>query len=388
MGLLQNGAITVRRFLAMGPVPELDTIKEALIERAFRKFEDGLDTERYGFCDWRNPLLVADPNWLEVSGEAGDENAFEGILLGLRVDTRRIPGSTLKAHTSLAEKEWKDARGALFVPKEVRAEIKAEVEAKLIKEAQTVTKLIEIAWDLKGGVIYTTASGKIAGILIETFIKCFDLKMTPYEPAMLATKVMKHDDLLSLEALEVSWEDDAATNDSDDRKTFLGKEFLVWLWHQNMVEGGVSSIEDDPTCLLLGDALNLTASSGDVQDLTLKKGMVTESEAAFSALGRGLMPSKVKLRILDGDQEFACTYNGLTLDPSGLKIPSVPKGLNDLDRADARMSLLLEALKHLDNRFMRYVALRDEDAEAMAEKLSVWAKGSHVSNAVAVGDED
>jgi len=92
MSLLQ-GTLSLRRFLVLGPVPTEEDVLQGLRQDAFRPFEDGLEEERLGWCDWRN-LLIAPPERDWVTQE-------RFAVFGLRLDTRRVPAALLKAHVDL-----------------------------------------------------------------------------------------------------------------------------------------------------------------------------------------------------------------------------------------------------------------------------------------------
>jgi hypothetical protein len=380
-----NGSMSARRLLAMGPVPDPDLIADRLAEHRFRPFEDGLDTERIGFCDWRNPLIVpADPNWMSVD---------RWVLLGLRVDTRRVPGSTLKAHLDLKLSEWKTQRDRTFVPKEVKKELKDQVEAELLREAQPVTKLIEIAWDRKGGLVYAMGiSAKQIGALSSYFAKCFNIDLKPFGPALVASKAHAPNALLGLDPLSLGWDEDAADDEADEALTFLGKEFMVWLWNKHLTEGGASGIEDDRSAVFLGNSIQFVASTGRAQEVSLKKGEPAESQAAFNALSKGLMPVKAKIRLLTGEaegggREWQMTYSGLTLDGGSIKLPPAP-GKDDLDRASDRLGLLAEGLQFLDDRFMRFMRERMEEEDDLLDRLQAWAKAGAPDEITSQGDEE
>ena len=62
---LHQGGLSLRRFLVMGPVPSEEELVAGLAEDRFRPFEDGLEEERSGWCDWRNPLILpAEADWV------------------------------------------------------------------------------------------------------------------------------------------------------------------------------------------------------------------------------------------------------------------------------------------------------------------------------------
>ena len=94
---------------------------------------------------------------------------------------------------------------------------------------------------------------------------------------------------------------------------FLGEEFLLWLWMRSMTEGGASGEDGDGSGCFVDDAIQLVSERGEVKEISLRKGNPSECREAFEALGRGMRPAKVKLRILSGDLEWVFTLNAATL---------------------------------------------------------------------------
>ncbi|MDE3033888.1 MAG: hypothetical protein KGI56_09505, partial [Acidobacteriota bacterium] len=64
MSLLQ-GSVSLKRFMVLGPVPAPEDLQAGLEQDQFRPFQDGLEEERMGWCDWRNPLITPpEPDWV------------------------------------------------------------------------------------------------------------------------------------------------------------------------------------------------------------------------------------------------------------------------------------------------------------------------------------
>ena len=109
MSLLQGG-FSLRRYLALGPVPEEKELLDALEANAFRPFQDGSEEERMGWVDWRNPLISPpECDWMMQDRFA---------LFGLRIDTRRVPPILLKAHLELKLAALVKEKDLAFVGKE------------------------------------------------------------------------------------------------------------------------------------------------------------------------------------------------------------------------------------------------------------------------------
>ena len=179
MGLMQ-GNVTLRRFLAQGPEPDEEKLGAGLEQHRFRPFEDGEEEERFGWVDWRNPLISpADPNWTS-------QGRFS--VFALRIDSRKVPPMLLKAHTDLRLQKLMKEKDLAFVGREARISIQDEVKAELLRKVLPTPKIADVAWDIKGGLLWTTASNsKALGHLTSLMIKSFGIELLPLAPLMMAS---------------------------------------------------------------------------------------------------------------------------------------------------------------------------------------------------------
>ena len=194
MSLLQ-GTLSLRRFLVLGPVPALEDLQDGLQQDRFRPFEDGLEEERVGWCDWRNPLITPpEEDWISQERFA---------VFGLRVDTRRVPTPLLKAHVDLRLQKLMKEKDLAFIGKEARISLLDEVKVELLKQVLPTPKVVEVAWDLKGGVLWTTAgSSKTQGALTALFMKSFGCEIQSRAPLLLAGRLAPHLHVEALMALD------------------------------------------------------------------------------------------------------------------------------------------------------------------------------------------
>jgi DNA recombination-dependent growth factor C len=202
MSLLQ-GSLSLRRFLVLGPVPGDQDRVEGLRQDHFRPFEDGLEEERLGWCDWRNPLICPpDENWVVQERFA---------IFGLRIDMRRVPPSLLKAHVDLRIQQLLQEKDLAFVGKEARISLQDEIKVELLRKVLPTPKVIEVAWDLKGGILWTTASSsKTQGALTGLFMKSFGCELQPLAPLLLAGRLTPHipvEVLMALDPLNLELEE-------------------------------------------------------------------------------------------------------------------------------------------------------------------------------------
>jgi DNA recombination-dependent growth factor C len=180
--------------MVLGLVPTHDELLDGLQRNAFRPFEDGLEEERIGWCDWRNLLITPpDEGWLYQERFA---------VFGLRLDNRKVPGGLLKAHVDLKIENLQQNNNIAFLSKEARISLQHEVNAELLFKVLPTPKVLDVAWDLKGGVLLTTASsGKSQSALTSLFIKSFGCELQPMTPLSIASRLLSGVSVDSLAAL-------------------------------------------------------------------------------------------------------------------------------------------------------------------------------------------
>jgi len=202
MSILQ-GTVSLKRFLVLGPVPDPKDLQAGLEQDQFRPFQDGTEEERIGWCDWRNPLITPpDEDWV------GQERF---AVFGLRIDTRRVPPALLKAHVELRLQTLQKEKDLAFIGKEARISLQDEVKLELLRKVLPTPKVIEVAWDLKGGILWTTASSsKAQGALTSLFIKSFGCEIHPLAPLVLAGRLspeLSVEGLMALDPLDLELEE-------------------------------------------------------------------------------------------------------------------------------------------------------------------------------------
>jgi len=202
MSILQ-GTVSLKRFLVLGPVPDEKDLQSGLEQDQFRPFQDGLEEERVGWCDWRNPLITPpDETWVSQERFA---------VFGLRTDTRRVPPALLKAHVDLRLQALQKEKDLAFIGKEARISLADEVKVELLRKVLPSPRVVEVAWDLKGGILWTTASSsKAQGALASLFIKSFGCEIHPLAPLLLSGRLcpdLPVESLVALDPLDLELEE-------------------------------------------------------------------------------------------------------------------------------------------------------------------------------------
>lgn len=175
--------------------------------------------------------------------------------------------------------------------------------------------------------------------------------------------------------------------DQIHRTTFLGSEFLTWLWHCSDVNEGRFDLGEALSDALGGgggdfelwfeDKLVVGSAMVDAQENHFKGGQPTTSLEAHTALRLGKLAREAKVRIVRGTQEWAFTLKGDTLATAGVKVPAV-LAKEESEAFIERMALLEQLDLMVKGLFGQFLHLRLSDtwqAEALPA-LHDWVRGS------------
>ena len=204
-------------FPGAGPVPGEADLVAGLEQDRFRPFEDGSE-ERTGWCDWRTPAHAAG------SGPGDRARPF-----ALRIDTRRSQRAVEGPRGTPAQQivKEKDLAG---LGREARISLQDEVKAELLQKVPPTPKVVEVAWDLKGGASdhggFQQGAERPAGL----FMKSFGCELQPWR--LWCWRPAPHlpvDALMALiPRLELRRPNEHETDGLLEQGRFLGEEFIPW----------------------------------------------------------------------------------------------------------------------------------------------------------------
>lgn len=191
MGLLK-GSVTISRYKVQGSLP--DDLSEFLDQRIklniFRDIEESAQESGFG--------------WVSVHDFLDTDFAFASyllepyIVLGLRIDKRRVPaGLVRKYHRMeiLKALAMRDSRG---LSRAEREELKEKVRLTLLKRTPPQTQMLEVVWDLNKAQVWLTSTAKPAMETFESLFKrSFALNLIPCIPAILAQDMLAKNKTLS-----------------------------------------------------------------------------------------------------------------------------------------------------------------------------------------------
>ena len=168
-------------------------------------------------------------------------------------------------------------------------------------------------------------------------------------------------------------------------KSFLGREFLTWLWFQSekveipfkiKTSGGQSANFD----LWIDDRVILESSGAKAHTHTLKGGDPSQSLEAAAALKSGKTVSEIKIGIsIDGYGEYTCVLNYQDISPRSIQLPEVIDE-EDLMKNVSPLAIRLEQTRHLlsalDCLFIHFLEQRvgEKWENNKVEDIRLWIK--------------
>jgi hypothetical protein len=159
-----------------------------------------------------------------------------------------------------------------------------------------------------------------------------------------------------------------------EKRRFLGREFLVFLWFESELFDGQIPLEGFGPCELRLESWITLAC--DKEQARLKGATPAAEPEAHQALRQGKLPSQARLRVTAGDLTFVLAFNADTLAIASVKIPSVVKQEAD-DQFYERMYLVEELESLMAALYAKFVAVRLSTAweEQVLPAIRAWVRG-------------
>ena len=136
--------------------------------------------------------------------------------------------------------------------------------------------------------------------------------------------------------------------------TFMGREFLFWLWWKSEV--GYANLElpyYGSVDFWIDDRIRFRTSDDNPQVSEIKGGAPATSAEARSALAAGKTIEAASLGLRVKEREFSMEFRGEGLQMGGLKVPAECKEPGE-EQLYERMFLLEEAWGLIDALFVRF----------------------------------
>ena len=169
----------------------------------------------------------------------------------------------------------------------------------------------------------------------------------------------------------------------NQEKTFLGQEFLTWLWCRSESQEPLTLEQGRPVEIIIGDRMVLGPVAGREGARVTVRGRESSLAEAREALRRGKLVESLRLGLELGGEEFWLTLRAADLGVSSLKLPTptppepLPGREPGLDRDGmvlervALIGQVLAAVQQLFALFLEERLARPQE-EGAARRLRDW----------------
>lgn len=382
-----SGNVSFRRFFLTGRHPSAwsDEWQEAVARHAFGSYgEASPDGVEVG---WIVPTHLFDVDFSEPHRICLERFVY----LAMRVDRTAPPASVLKSYRKMEEQAALEAGGREFLSKTERrlakesADRRAQDEAK--KGMYRRVSAYPLVLDLEDGVVYfsnlgTSATERLARLFADTFQATL-APATLDEVAFRAAH--KLDVARGFEDASPSYFADpppGAENGNGSAfapgdRSFLGREFLSWLWHGIDENEGVFDVSRGQTVTL---AIRKNMQLACMHDVTGRATITNDAPAASpearAALRIGKQPTRIGLLMGTRSEDWSFALDATKWQVSGLVIP--PSEEKDpTARLIDRFTRVREHALTLDGLLQSFLARRlGADWPGVSNGIKRWAAAS------------
>jgi hypothetical protein len=336
---------------------------------------------------WITPVHLFDTAFDTAKVSAG---RFLHVML--RIDRLGPPANILRSYRRIEELAVLAASGRPTLSKAQRREAKEAAVDRADKETKTGAfrriTAHAVVIDLENSTLYFSAMSNAAHErLTQLFGHTFDAKLTPLSAAEVAARFAEPAGLLeayhdALPTHLVESPEGAAETSAAGDQSFLGREFLSWLWYELETGDGTLELTPDgrtqlPTevAILIDKTLQLDCDYEQNGKDVLHADGPTALPEAKAALRMGKQPTRMGLVLAADGDDYALTLDATGLGVRGLKLPDVDEPQPQA-RLEERCAHVANVTAILDNLFATFLKTRlGEEAPALREEMRAWARG-------------
>lgn len=180
--MILSGSFSGRRHRVEGKTPAKpgEQFAKALMRHAFVPIDPASDKTRA--LGWVNPRAILDEDLRWDRLALGPH-----VVLGLRIDTRKVSRTMLRARLDQVLAERRREKPGARIPREERLRIAKALETEMLVAATPSTAIQEVWWNLPASTVwFSSSSAKLNGEMTDLFERTFGLKLVPLGPFTLA----------------------------------------------------------------------------------------------------------------------------------------------------------------------------------------------------------
>jgi len=376
-----RGRITFRRFFSSGGSFEApaDELLAAIDAHAFGRHgaasSDGIE---FG---WIVPNHLFDVDFSDA-----DRIAFDKFLfLAMRMDRTAAPSAIVQSYRRMEEGVALEAKGGVALNRVERKMARQAADDRAEKEARAGmfrrTAAYPVLIDLQSGAVYfghLGASG--TGKLLALFSDTFDRTLAPATADEAAFRIAEKrgwqktfDDAGPTQFISPPSHYEVNSNGGERDHSFLGREFLLWLWwHCDAKEGVFELQRYGSVTVAVEKVLDLSCAFGFTGTAALRSELPSTSPEANAALKIGKLPTKMGLLVHSSHAIWPFVLDGANLAISGLTVPKPDEG-DEHDTLVDRFCQIVDSGMLLDDLYAEFLAHRlGKTWKDRAGKIQGW----------------
>lgn len=182
---ISRGGVTLTRYKVSGEAPKdfWDFVDRRIHANAFLPIDEGTEEQAVGWCSIHDYL---DTNFAYASYSLDPY-----LVLGLRLDRRRVPASLIKRQHRQEVQKALALREGRGLSRADREDLKEKVRLDLLRRTVPATVVLEVIWNTSNGELWVaTASRGMLDIFEDLFRRTFDLQLVPRIPWLLANNLL------------------------------------------------------------------------------------------------------------------------------------------------------------------------------------------------------
>ena len=356
MGLLK-GTLTFSRYRLPGKRPGQfqGDIGGQLKKYAFQEMSSATEEKSLGWTSLENIL--------DTKFSYGNYAWGAYLAFSFRVDRRTIAPALLKVKLLEAERKYLDGSGKPALSKGQREEIKERVRLDLLKHTPFVPSFYDVCWSpADNWLIFSSLAQKIAEDFEKLFQRTFDLSLTPFvpwDPRYLDPKTAQQ--VASLSPGVFLGPSSPVENKQDP--SFLGREFLTWLWFKSEERGGAVMIPGTGDVeVIFARRLILESGEGEYSESVICQGLHADLKEGKAAIREGKKIKEARIMLGAGTDQWELT---LKADHCQFQSVKLPAGMAMNEEEEEKEGRILEriylterVLKTVDHLFAAFIAKR------------------------------
>ncbi len=339
MGFLK-GTMTFSRYRVMGePQGSFSDFFDRQIRKyAFQELGEGTDEKALGWTSLENIL--------DTQFETSHYAVGPHLLFCLRIDRRTVPSALLRVRLLEGEQRVLRETHKTRLSKDGRQKLKERLQEDLLKKTHPVPSFHEILWEpSRDRLLFGSLSSKVFQDFEDLFKISFRRSLRPFlpwDPSFLdGNTARKVGSLAKGFLLEEQRPPERQTDPS-----FLGREFLTWLWFKSEERNGRVTIpgKDDVEIHFLRRIV-LESGEGEYSETVVCQGFHADLREGKAALreGKRVREARIELKRENYDWEF--TFKA---DPFQFQSMRLPPSAGEDEEGPERESRILERIDRIE----------------------------------------